>query len=133
MKNEGRDQTPSGETGISPPEESAAALFGLLWESLADVLGTATTATLISRSIRYASARRASLGAISVTRDGFEYRFSLPADWSQDAPEAVDALRDLIAELCRLLVPLTGSIVVRRLQNVAEFGRRGLVSPQGSS
>ena len=31
---------------------SAAELFDLLWESLADVLGTAATATLLRRAIK---------------------------------------------------------------------------------
>ena len=42
-------------SGSDPAGTSAAELFDLLWGTLADVLGTAATATLLRRSIRRAA------------------------------------------------------------------------------
>lgn len=47
---------------------SAAELFDLLWESLADVLGTAATATLLRRAIKRAVSHTAGSEPVVVTR-----------------------------------------------------------------
>src|SRR5688572_27423237 len=48
---------------------TAAELFGLLWDTMADVLGTAATATLLRRALKRAGARSADLGGVAIDRD----------------------------------------------------------------
>jgi hypothetical protein len=106
---------------------SAAELFDLLWETLADVLGTAATATLVRRSIKQAMGRTAWVEQVIVTRNGPEYIYRLPEAWKQPGnDEAVDALRIVAAELRVLLVALTGPVVVARLGQVAALRKWGI-------
>jgi hypothetical protein len=106
---------------------SAAELFELLWETLADVLGTAATATLLRRSIKQAAARTAGAEPVIVGRSGLDYTYRLPDAWKQPGnDEAVDALRTIAAELRVLLVELTGSVVVARLRQLAALRKWGI-------
>lgn len=106
---------------------SAAELFDLLWETLADVLGTAATATLLRRSITQAAARTAWSEPIVVARNGLDYTYRLPETWRQPGnDEAVDALRIVAAELRVLLVALTGPVVVARLGQLASLRKWGI-------
>lgn len=111
-------------------ECTAAFLLGQLWRTLGDILGPATTATLLRRSIKYAVEQHPSLRGLEITREAFEYRYELPAAWSGPSTEAVAALRGLVAELWRLLVPLTDGVVVRKLEQLPDFQRCGLIPPQ---
>lgn len=107
--------------------ESAAELFELLWETLADVLGTAATATLLRRSIKHAAARTAWTEPVIVARDVLDYTYRLPEAWKQPAnDEAVGALRTIAAELRVLLVELTGPVVVARLGHLAPLRKWGI-------
>jgi hypothetical protein len=106
---------------------SAAELFDLLWESLADVLGTAATATLLRRAIKAAASKTSWSEPVIVTRNGLEYEYRLPETWKQAGnEEAVGALRVLVAELRVLLVELTGEVVVARLGRLAAFRKSGI-------
>jgi hypothetical protein len=106
---------------------SAAALFDLLWETLADILGTAATATLLRRSIKQAAARSAWSEPVIVARDGLDYTYRLPEAWKQPGnDEAVDVLRIIAAELRVLLVELTGPVVVARLGQLAALRKWGI-------
>jgi len=106
---------------------SAAELFELLWETLADVLGTAATATLLRRSIKQAAARTAWAEPVVVARHGLDYTYRLPETWKHPAnDEAVDALRTIVAELRVLLVELTGPVVVARLGHLAPLRKWGI-------
>lgn len=106
---------------------SAAELFDLLWESLADVLGTAAGATLLRRAIKQAAARTAWSEPVSVTRNGLDYEYRVPETWKQSGNnEAVDTLRIVAAELRVLLVELTGPVVVERLSRLAPFRKFGI-------
>jgi hypothetical protein len=106
---------------------SAAELFDLLWDTLADVLGTAATATLVRRSLDRAASRIAAHEPIVVVRAGADYTYRLPEAWRQAGnDEAVDGLRILAAELRILLVELTGPVVVTRLGQVAAFRKWGI-------
>jgi hypothetical protein len=67
---------------------SAAALFTLLWEELADVLGTAATAVLVRRAARRAAHRRPELAELAISRENLEYRFILPRAWTERANAA---------------------------------------------
>jgi hypothetical protein len=106
---------------------SAAELFELLWETLADVLGTAASATLLRRAIKQAASQTSSSEPVIVVRNGLEYEYRLPETWKQPGnEEAFGALRIVAAELRVLLVELTGPVVVRRLGRLAPFRERGI-------
>jgi hypothetical protein len=106
---------------------SAAELFDVLWETLADVLGTAATATLVRRAIHKAAARIAWPEPVVVTRSGPEYTYRLPGAWKQPGnDESVDGFRVLAAELRVLLVELTGPVVITRLGQVAALRKWGI-------
>lgn len=99
---------------------SAARLFDLVWDSLADLMGTATVATLMRRALGRASARRQDLSELKIVKKDLEYTYELPESWQTDCDgEPGKALKDLIAELCPLLVQLTGPVAVRRLERIA--------------
>jgi hypothetical protein len=105
----------------------AAKLFDLLWESIADVLGTAATATLLRRAIKRAASQISWPEPIAVARNGLDYEYHLPETWKQPGnEEAIDALRVVAAELRVLLVELTGPVVVRRLARLAPFRKLGI-------
>jgi hypothetical protein len=106
---------------------SAAELFDLLWESLADVLGTAATATLLRRAIKQAASQASWSEPVTVARNGLDYQYRLPETWKQPGNEdAIGALRLVAAELRMLLVELTGPVVVRRLGRLAPFREQGI-------
>ena len=106
---------------------SAAELFDLLWGSLADMLGTAATATLLRRAIKQAASQTSWSEPVVVIRNGLDYEYRLPETWKQPANEkAVSALRVVAAELRVLLVELTGPVVVRRLARLAPFREQGI-------
>jgi hypothetical protein len=106
---------------------SAAELFALLWETLADVLGTAATATLLRRAIKQVSSQTSWSAPVIVTRNGPDYEYRLPATWRQPGnEEALSALRMVATELRRLLIELTGPVVVRRLVRLASFRKLGI-------
>jgi hypothetical protein len=110
------------------PAHSAAELFALLWEDLADVLGTAATAALLRRAIRGAASRAAWSEPITVARNGLgDYEFRLPDPWKDPGNEkALAALRILAVELRVLLVELTGPVVVNRLGRLAALRGAGI-------
>ncbi len=110
-----------------PEALSAAELFDLLWESLADVLGTAASATLLRRAIKQAVSRTSWSEPVIVTRSGLDYEYRVPETWTQAcSEEALGALRAVAAELRVLLVELTGPVVVRRLARLAPLRERGI-------
>jgi len=119
---------PSG--AAAGAELSIAALFTLVWDALADVLGTAATATLLRRAARRAAPRCPELGELAITREKLEYRYTLPSAWADGAGGTPVALRELVVELCPLLVELTGPIVVRRLERIPELRKRGIITAQ---
>ena len=106
---------------------SAAELFDLLWESLADVLGTAATATLVRRALKQVASQTSGSEPVIVTRNGLEYEYRVPETWKQPGnEEAIGALRAVAAELRVLLVELTGTVVVARLGRLAAFRKSGI-------
>jgi hypothetical protein len=111
-------------------ELSFAALFTILWEALADVLGTAATATLLRRAARRAAPRCPELNELAISREKLEYRYTLPPAWAGGVEGTPLALRELVAELRPLLVELTGPVVVRRLERIPELRKRGVISSQ---
>lgn len=97
------------------PACTAARLFEIVWETMSDVIGTAATATLVRRSAKRVSERSQQLASVTVTREGFDYRYSLPDQWQRPESDALAALRELARELSPLLIELTGPVLIRRL------------------
>jgi hypothetical protein len=116
---------------VAHPELSGAGLFTLLWESLADILGTAATAALLRRAARRAVPRSPELAELAIARDNLEYRYTLPPAWNDREEGTLRALRVLVDELRPLLVEMTGQVVVRHLERIPELRERGILSPQG--
>lgn len=109
---------------------SSATLFTLLWDALADLLGTAATATLLRRAANRATPRNPELAELGIVRDNLEYKYTLPPAWNDGTKSMQHALRHLIAELLPLLVELTGPIVVTRLAQIPELRACGIAFPQ---
>lgn len=104
---------------------SPAMLFGVLWEALNDIMGSAATATLVRRAVKHASSRSPGLDGLAITRERFEYRYALPEAWNA-SDVGLSALQGLTRELQPLLVELTGLVVLHRLRSVPELQRCGL-------
>lgn len=103
-----------------------AMLFGVLWETLNDVMGSAATATLVRRAVKHASSRVHGLDRVTITRERFEYRYVLPDSWQTEGDAGMSSLRGLTRELQPLLIELTGPVVLHRLGNIPELRRCGL-------
>jgi hypothetical protein len=108
---------------------TASALFDLLWGTLADVLGTAATAVLIRRAAKGATSQNPELHELRILREATGYTYIVPSAWQEDeksAPEA--ALDELMRELRPLLLELTGSVVIQRLERVPELHALDLIT-----
>jgi len=108
-------------------EISADALFAIVWDTLAELLGTAAVAAIVRRATKRAAVERPELVDLVILREDLEYRYKLPLAWSQKAERAPIALHVLVAEIGRLLVELTGTVVIHRLEQVPELRASGLV------
>lgn len=111
-------------------EHSVSALFAILWNALADLLGTAATATLLKRAARRASARNPELAGLVIERDGLVYRYTCPPAWNDKSEGTPLGLRELVGELRPLLVEMTGQVVIQHLEMILELRERGLFAPQ---
>ncbi len=115
-------------------EPTSAALFALLWNDLADVLGSSATATLLRRAAKHGASKQPALQHLVIHRPEFEYEYILPVEWTSGAQG-----RDALTTLCKTLVPLlqelTGPIVIQRLRSIPELVRARLVEDEeaGSS
>jgi hypothetical protein len=110
-------------------EMRGAALFKLIWDSVADVLGTTATATLLRRAAQRAMARSPELGEFAVVRTDAGYTYTLPRALVGKLEHTPVALRELVGELRPLLAELTGQIVVRRIEQIPGLQERGILSP----
>ena len=110
-------------------EMRGAALFKLIWDSVADVLGTTATATLLWRAARRAMPRSPELGEFAVLRIDVGYTYTLPRALVGKVEQTPVALRELVVELRLLLIELTGQVVVRRIEQIPGLQQRGIVSP----
>ena len=98
-----------------------AETIDLLWEALADMMGTAAAATLIRRALISARDRAPALEGFEIVREGFAYRYVAPDGWNIPSTEANAAIVALFAALRPLLIDLTGSVVLRRLRTIPEL------------
>ena len=125
-------------TATEDPEMRAgdlnpAALFAMVWEALAEVLGTAATAAIVRRAAGRAATESPELVDVVIRRENLEYCYTLPHAWSQPDNAAMPgdrapvALQTLIAEIGRVLVELTGTVFVGRLEQIPELRARGLL------
>jgi hypothetical protein len=90
----------------------------LVWESLLDVLGSATAATLVRRAVARGVARAPGLKELTVVREGLEYRCVLPPAWLESNVDG--DLRVVATELGALLRELTGDVILSRLRSIPE-------------
>ena len=111
-------------------ELSVSALFTILWDALADLLGTAATATLLKRAARRAQARSPELAELAIQRQGLGYSYTCPPSWSGRSTGTPPALRDLIGELRPLLIEMTGQLVIHSLEQILELRALLLPEPQ---
>jgi hypothetical protein len=111
-------------------ELSVSALFTILWDALADLLGTAATATLLKRAARRAQARSPELAELAIQRQGLGYSYTCPPSWSGRSIGTPPALRDLIGELRPLLIEMTGQLVIQSLEQILELRALLLPEPQ---
>jgi hypothetical protein len=122
-----------GESEGADGDLNPAALFALVWEALAEVLGTAATAAIVRRAAARSAPENLELDDVVVLREDLEYRYTLPHAWSYATRAAAPgerapiAFRALIAEIGRLLVELTGTVLIGRLEQVPELRARGLL------
>jgi hypothetical protein len=124
----GRERAKAKDSADADGEGSSADVFALLWAGLADILGTAAGATLLRRAAQCALPRAPELAALQITRQSLDYRYTLPSSWSSSGSDPRVALLALTRELWPLLVDLTGSVVIQRLEQVPEL--RALVAAQ---
>jgi hypothetical protein len=108
-------------------ERSTAALFAILWDALADLLGTAATATLVRRAAQRATRRCPELGELVITRKNLDYGYDPPPRWKERKGGPPLALRELFSELRPLLVDLTGAVVINHLARIPELREHGLI------
>ena len=99
-------------------QHTQAALFALVWSTLADVLGTAGVAAIVRRAARRAAAERPELAELVVERYELDYRYTLPPGWSLRQPDDAAALRVLAREIGRLLAELTGTVIIRLIEEL---------------
>jgi hypothetical protein len=120
----------SGRSGVEDAAElRGAALFKLIWDCIADVLGTTATATLVRRAARRAMLRSPELGDLEVVRTDAGYTYALPRALVGKVEHTPGALRELVGELRPLLLEMTGHVVVRRIEQIPSLQERAIVSP----
>lgn len=104
------------DAAASAAPDDPRGLFHQLWISLGDILGNAATATLLRRSLKRAATRAPALAGVEITRERFEYRYTLSPAWKKADDASMNGLRALVEELCPLLIELTGPVVLARLR-----------------
>src|SRR5579871_2042350 len=104
---------------VGAVQPTAGVLFDLLWETLAEVLGTGATAALLRRAIKRAASRDRDLRGLVIERNGFGYEYQVPDTWIEGrGAEPLEGLQALMQDLQPILEELTGPVLVRRLLRV---------------
>jgi len=109
-------------------EMRGAALFKLIWDCVADVLGTTATATLLRRAAQRATPRSPELSEFAILRTDVGYTYTLPRALVGKLEHGPLALRELVTELRPLLAELTGPVVVRRIEQIPGLRERGILA-----
>lgn len=104
-------------------------LFTILWDALADLLGTAATARLLRRAARRAVVRSPELAQLIIQRQGLVYTYTCPTGWSGTSVGPPPALRDLVGELRPLLIEMTGQLAMEHLEQFLELRELLLPAP----
>ena len=120
----------NGRSTDGGPGLPVAALFTILWDALADLLGTAAAATLLRRASKRALGRSPELAGLTIERDGLAYSYVCPLAWNEPSSGVPLGLRELVAELRPLLIEMTGQVVIHHLEEVLELRERGLFGLQ---
>jgi hypothetical protein len=94
---------------------SGAVLFKVLWDRLADMLGTTATAVLVNRAARRARTRSHELDGLTISRLDGQFGYVVPPSFARTRGPSI-ALASLLEELRPLLVELTGQVAVRHLE-----------------
>src|SRR5688572_9511860 len=122
-------------TSVSGSDERADAaerplelVFATLWEALADLLGTAATATLLRRAAQRATWRCPEHGELIIADTKLDYSYSTPPAWKDRKGDPSSALRELFDEPRPLLVDLTGAVVINHLGRTPELRQLGFIS-----
>jgi len=116
---------------VEDKQPTAGELFDLLWERLADLLGTAATATLVRRATKRAAAE--ALPTVIVNHNTLNYEYKVPESWRRAAEtNALRSLRELAKELGVLLTRLTGPVVVEQLEREPRFRQSGVLFVEAS-
>jgi hypothetical protein len=102
----------------------------LLWDALADLLGSAAAAVLLRRAARRATGHSPVLAELAIVREKLDYAYTLPAAWHESTEETDPALQLLVGQLLPLLAELTGPVGVRHLARVRGLRKRGLIPAQ---
>jgi hypothetical protein len=110
-------------------EPTTAEVFERLRDALADVMGSAATATFLRRAIRRATLAHPELATIAITKHHLDYEYVLPTHWTGNRA-SLPALAGMSSELEELLRELTGSVMVRRLRALPELANAGLFRPE---
>ncbi len=104
-----------GGAASAPP----SAILTAVWESMAEVLGTAATATLLRRAAIRAADRMPALARLEISRDNLVRYYKVPDTWrTAGEPHAFRELEALLEDLRPLLIRLTGQILVRRVDAI---------------
>jgi hypothetical protein len=119
-----------GPGGAGLPAET---LFVIVWNALADTLGTAAVAAIVRRAVGRAAVEHPDLVDLVILREELAYRYRLPSVWSQTEKRGAIAFRALVAEIGRLLMELTGTVVICRLEQIPELRACGLVWRTGKT
>jgi hypothetical protein len=106
--------------GESATSLSGAVLFGILWDELVDLVGSAGTAVLMRRALRRALLYSAELQELTIGRVDEEFRYVLPPSFNLTMGPS-PALHHLADELRPLLAELTGEVALRHLGRVPEL------------
>jgi hypothetical protein len=108
-------------------EIAGAALFATVWDALVEVLGTAAVAAIVRRAVARTASDNPELVDLIIIRKNLQYQYTLPPAWSQKTARGPVALQALAAQIGRILVELTGTVVIRRLEQIPVLRARGLL------
>lgn len=78
------------------------------------MIGTTATAMLLRRAARAAASSEVEIG-VTIVREGFEHRYTVPDAWHEHGGATRAAVERIFRELRPLLVELTGPVLIRRL------------------